>query len=289
MTTATLESLGANKTFGGWTKMFSHASETCSCEMKFSVFLPPQAESGPVPVLYWLSGLTCTHENFITKAGAQQYAAEAGLMLVVPDTSPRGAGIEGEDERYDLGTGAGFYLNATVEKWAQHYRMDDYIVNELPKLIHANFPTNPERESIFGHSMGGHGALTLALKNPERFRSVSAFAPICAPSQCPWGQQALESYLGNNPEAWAQHDANALIQSSSMTAPLLVDQGSEDQFMEELNYELFRKTCEAKGYPATFRMQPGYDHSYYFIATFMKDHIRHHARALISTPTLSPQ
>ena len=281
MHTTTLESIGANKTFGGWTKMFSHASEACSCEMKFSVFLPPQVESGPVPVLYWLSGLTCTHENFITKAGAQQYAAEVGLMLVAPDTSPRGAGVEGEDESYDLGTGAGFYLNATVEKWATHYRMYDYITEELPKVIHANFPTNPEREGIFGHSMGGHGALTIALKNPTRFRSVSAFAPICAPSQCPWGEKAFSSYLGANREVWQQHDANELMPSTSMTAPLLVDQGADDQFLEkELNFELFKQTCEARGYPATFRMQPGYDHSYYFIATFMADHIRHHAAVL---------
>ena len=267
--------------------MFSHASEACSCEMKFSVFLPPQAESGSVPVLYWLSGLTCTHENFITKAGAQQYAAEAGLMLVVPDTSPRGAGVEGEDESYDLGTGAGFYINATVEKWAKQYRMYDYIVEELPQVIQANFPTDSEREGIFGHSMGGHGALTIALKNPKRFRSVSAFSPICAPTRCPWGEKAFSNYLGEDREAWKQHDANVLMQSSSgsgpsvMTAPLLVDQGTEDQFLgKELNFELFKQTCEAKDYPAMFRMQPGYDHSYYFIATFMEDHIRHHAAAL---------
>jgi len=278
-----IEQLGVSKSFGGWTKMFSHPSAICGGEMKFSVFLPPQAESGTVPVLYWLSGLTCNHENFISKAGAQQYAAQAGIMLVAPDTSPRGAEVEGEDEAYDLGTGAGFYINATAEKWEKYYRMEDYIMQELPEIIRSNFPVVEGRESIFGHSMGGHGALTLALKNPGRFRSVSAFSPICAPSQCPWGEKAFTNYLGENREVWKKHDANELIQNSTLEIPLLIDQGSDDPFLEkELNFELFRKTCEKRNQKLTARLQTGYDHSYYFIATFMEDHLQHHAKALIA-------
>jgi S-formylglutathione hydrolase len=278
-----IEQIGASKSFGGWTKMFSHSSESCSGEMKFSVFLPPQAESGAVPVLYWLSGLTCNHENFINKAGAQKYAAQAGIMLVAPDTSPRGAGVEGEDEAYDLGSGAGFYINATVEKWAKHYRMEDYIIHELPNVIRNNFPVMEGRESIFGHSMGGHGALTLALKNPGLFRSVSAFSPICAPSQCPWGEKAFTNYLCENREVWKKHDANELIQSSTLEIPFLIDQGGDDPFLEkELNFELFRKTCEKRNQKLTARLQSGYDHSYYFISTFMEDHIQHHAQVLFA-------
>jgi len=276
-----IEQLGVSKSFGGWTKMFSHPSAICGGEMKFSVFLPPQAESGTVPVLYWLSGLTCNHENFISKAGAQQYAAQAGIMLVAPDTSPRGAEVEGEDEAYDLGTGAGFYINATAEKWEKYYRMEDYIMQELPEIIRSNFPVVEGRESIFGHSMGGHGALTLALKHPGRFRSVSAFSPICAPSQCPWGEKAFTNYLGENREVWKKHDANELIQNSTLEIPLLIDQGADDPFLEkELNFEMFRKTCEKRNQKLTARLQNGYDHSYYFIATFMEDHLQHHAKAL---------
>ena len=278
-----IEQFGAGKSFGGWTKMFSHPSENCGGEMKFSVFLPPQAESSTVPVLYWLSGLTCNHENFITKAGAQLYAAQAGIMLVAPDTSPRGAGVEGEDETYDLGSGAGFYINALVEKWVKHYRMEDYIIHELPKIIRSNFPVMEGHESIFGHSMGGHGALTLALKHPGRFRSVSAFSPICAPSQCPWGEKAFTNYLGENREVWKKHDANELIQTATLEIPMLIDQGSDDPFLEkELNFELFLKTCEKRNQKLTARLQNGYDHSYYFIATFMEDHIQHHAKALFT-------
>ena len=276
-----IEQFGAGKSFGGWTKMFSHPSESCGGEMKFSVFLPPQAESGNVPVLYWLSGLTCNHENFITKAGAQLYAAQAGIMLVAPDTSPRDAGVEGEDETYDLGSGAGFYINASAEKWVKHYRMEDYIIHELPKFIRSNFPVMEGHESIFGHSMGGHGALTLALKHPGRFRSVSAFSPICAPSQCPWGEKAFTNYLGENREVWKKHDANELIQTATLEIPMLIDQGGDDPFLEkELNFELFLKTCEKRNQKLTARLQNGYDHSYYFIATFMEDHIQHHAKAL---------
>ena len=278
-----IEQFGASKNFGGWTKMFSHPSESCGGEMKFSVFLPPQAESGNVPVLYWLSGLTCNHENFITKAGAQQYAAQSGIMLVAPDTSPRGAGVQGEDDDYDLGSGAGFYINATEDKWAANYRMEDYIIHELPKIIGVNFPVVKGKESIFGHSMGGHGALTLALKNPGRFCSVSAFSPICAPSQCQWGEKVFTNYLGENRESWKKHDANELIQNSTLEIPLLIDQGGDDPFLEkELNFELFCNTCEKRNQKLTARLQSGYDHSYYFIATFMEDHIQHHARAFFA-------
>ncbi|MDP6216897.1 MAG: S-formylglutathione hydrolase [SAR324 cluster bacterium] len=278
-----IEQFGASKNFGGWTKMFSHPSESCGGEMKFSVFLPPQAESGNVPVLYWLSGLTCNHENFITKAGAQQYAAQSGIMLVAPDTSPRGAGVQGEDDDYDLGSGAGFYINATEDKWAANYRMEDYIIHELPKIIGVNFPVVKGKESIFGHSMGGHGALTLALKNPGRFCSVSAFSPICAPSQCQWGEKVFTNYLGENRESWKKHDANELIQNSTLEIPLLIDQGGDDPFLEkELNFELFRNTCEKRNQKLTARLQSGYDHSYYFIATFMEDHIQHHAKAFFA-------
>ena len=278
-----IEQFGASKNFGGWTKMFSHTSESCGGEMKFSVFLPPQAESGNVPVLYWLSGLTCNHENFITKAGAQQYAAQSGIMLVAPDTSPRGAGVQGEDDDYDLGSGASFYINATEDKWTPNYRMEDYIIHELPKIIGVNFPVVKGKESIFGHSMGGHGALTLALKNPGRFCSVSAFSPICAPSQCQWGEKVFTNYLGENRESWKKHDANELIQNSTLEIPLLIDQGGDDPFLEkELNFELFRNTCEKRNQKLTARLQSGYDHSYYFIATFMEDHIQHHAKAFFA-------
>ena len=278
-----IEQFGASKNFGGWTKMFSHPSESCGGEMKFSVFLPPQAESGNVPVLYWLSGLTCNHENFITKAGAQQYAAQSGIMLVAPDTSPRGAGVQGEDDDYDLGSGASFYINATEDKWAANYRMEDYIIHELPKIIGVNFPVVKGKESIFGHSMGGHGALTLALKNPGRFCSVSAFSPICAPSQCQWGEKVFTNYLGENRESWKKHDANELIQKSTLEIPLLIDQGGDDPFLEkELNFELFRNTCEKRNQKLTARLQSGYDHTYYFITTFMEDHIQHHAKAFFA-------
>ena len=261
--------------------MFSHSSESCGGIMKCSVYLPPQAESEKVPVLYWLSGLTCTHENFITKAGAQQFASEHGLMLVAPDTSPRGAGIDGEDEDYDLGTGAGFYINATQEKWSTHYRMEDYIIQELPKVIREHFPIQEDRQGIFGHSMGGHGALTLALKNPQRFRSVSAFAPICAPTLCPWGEKVFTAYLGENREEWLKHDANELMKISKMSIPMLIDQGSADDFLErELSFKQFEAICASKNYPATFRMQEGYDHSYYFIASFIQDHINFHSEHL---------
>ena len=276
-----MEIFASNKSFGGWNKMFSHFSESCGGIMKCSIYLPPKADLEKVPVLYWLSGLTCTHENFITKAGAQQTASELGLMLVVPDTSPRGTGLDGEDDHYDLGTGAGFYINATSEKWAQNYRMEDYIIHELPKVIKENFPVLSERQAIFGHSMGGHGALTLALKHPGLFRSVSAFAPICAPSQCPWGQKAFTEYLGDDQMEWLKHDANQMMKTTNMKTPMLIEQGSADEFLErELNFELFRETCSNRNYPATFHIREGYDHSYYFIATFIGDHLRFHSEQL---------
>ena len=276
-----MEIFASNKSFGGWNKMFSHFSESCGGIMKCSIYLPPKADLEKVPVLYWLSGLTCTHENFITKAGAQQTASELGLILVAPDTSPRGAGVDGEDDHYDLGTGAGFYINATSEKWAQNYRMEDYIIHELPKVIKENFPVLSERQAIFGHSMGGHGALTLALKHPGLFRSVSAFAPICAPSQCPWGQKAFTEYLGDDQMEWLKHDANQMMKTTNMKTPMLIEQGSADEFLErELNFELFRETCSNRNYPATFHIREGYDHSYYFIATFIGDHLRFHSAQL---------
>ena len=278
-----MEIFSSNRSFGGWTKMFSHSSYSCNGIMKGSIFLPPQTDKGTVPILYWLSGLSCTHENFITKAGAQQFASELGLMIVAPDTSPREVGIEGEDEDYDLGTGAGFYINATQDKWSAHYRMEDYIIHELPKVIEEHFPAKNNSQGIFGHSMGEHGALTLALKYPHKFRSVSAFAPICAPSQSPWGKKAFTAYLGENHEDWLNNDANELMKTSSLTIPMLIDQGSEDEFLDkELNFMQFKDTCTSRNYPGTFRTQKGYDHSYYFIASFIEDHIRFHAKELKS-------
>lgn len=268
--------------FGGEVQFLSHASEVCACDMEFSIFLPPQAAEKPCPVLWWLSGLTCTAENFTTKAGAQQYAAEHGIIVVAPDTSPRGEGVA-NDEGYDLGQGAGFYLNATQEPWAKHFRMYDYIVEELPKLVEANFNIDPARQGISGHSMGGHGALTIALKNPGRYRSVSAFSPIVAPSQVPWGQKAFSAYFGeSDKESWKAHDATELVAGASERLSILIDQGTGDNFLEEqLKPELFEKACAAVGHPVEIRLQDGYDHSYYFIASFMGDHFAHHAKALI--------
>ena len=249
--------------------------------MTFAVYTPPQAASGPVPVLYYLSGLTCTWENFTVKAGAQRYAAEHGLMLVAPDTSPRGLGLPEEDDAYDFGAGAGFYVDAVVEPWSRHYRMYSYVTDELPALIADHFPADITRQGIFGHSMGGHGALVCALSRPERYRSVSAFAPVTAPTQCPWGQKAFAGYLNNNRDLWQRYDACALMERTAWRAPILVDQGTADGFLEEqLKPELLAEACARTEIRLTLRMQPGYDHSYYFIATFMADHVEHHARAL---------
>ena len=266
--------------FGGRQEVWQHASRSTGTDMKLGVYLPPAALAGEkCPVLYWLSGLTCTEQNFITKAGAQQFAAQHGLIVVAPDTSPRGEGVA-NDAAYDLGQGAGFYVNATEEPWAPHFRMEDYVVDELPALIEQHFPASAAR-GIFGHSMGGHGALTLALRHPGKYRSVSAFSPIVAPSQVPWGQKALKAYLGDDLAAWQAHDAVALIASVTERLPLLVDQGDADEFLaDHLKPELLQAACDKAGHPLTLRMQPGYDHSYYFIASFIGEHIAHHARAL---------
>ncbi|RZZ81327.1 S-formylglutathione hydrolase [Pseudoxanthomonas winnipegensis] len=266
--------------FGGWQDVYRHSSQVLGCQMNFAVYLPPQAQAGAkLPVLYWLSGLTCTEQNFITKAGAQRYAAEHGVIVVAPDTSPRGDEVA-DAEGYDLGKGAGFYVNATQQPWAAHYRMDDYIVEELPALIEANFPVS-EARSIFGHSMGGHGALAIALRNPQRYRSVSAFSPIVAPTQVPWGQKAFAAYLGEDREAWKAYDATELVKTSVPRLPLLIDQGDADEFLEgQLKPQLFAQAAAEVGYPITLRMQPGYDHSYYFMASFIGDHIAFHAAAL---------
>lgn len=267
--------------FGGTVRFYRHASVACNGDMKFSVYLPPQASSEPLPVLYFLSGLTCTDENFMVKAGAQQFAAAHRVILVAPDTSPRQAGIPDEEQDWDLGTGAGFYVDATAAPWRSHYRMYQYVTQELPELIAEHFPVQADRQGIFGHSMGGHGALICALKNPDRYRSVSAFAPIAAPMRCPWGQKAFTAYLGENQEAWRAYDASELVLTSRFHSPILIDQGTADTFLEtQLMPHLFEQACAKVGQPLTLRMQEGYDHSYYFIATFIEDHIRHHATAL---------
>lgn len=275
-----LKLLNEYRCFDGTVGFYSHPSAKCNIEMRFAVYQPPQAKSQSVPVLYFLSGLTCTEENFITKAGAQRYAAEYGLMLVVPDTSPRNTGIEGENDDWDLGTGAGFYVDATEPMWRSHYQMYSYVVEELPAIIAENFPAKPE-QGIFGHSMGGHGALVCALRNPDKFKSVSAFAPIVAPMRCPWGQKAFSNYLGNNQQGWRTYDASELILTAKYNRPILIDQGSADQFLTaQLKPDLFAQACAKVDQPLTLRIQAGYDHSYYFIATFMADHIRHHALEL---------
>ena len=250
--------------------------------MQFAVYQPPQAADGPVPVLWYLSGLTCTEENFTVKAGAQRYAAEHGMMLVAPDTSPRGANIAGEDDSYDFGSGAGFYVNATEAPWSSNYRMYDYIVHELQVLIMQQFPADATRQGITGHSMGGHGALTLGLRNSNLYRSISAFSPICAPSQCPWGDKALGGYLGADKESWKAHDATELIKTGARSGHrILIDQGDADQFLhDQLKPELFQAACNNAGQAVEIRMQPGYDHSYYFISSFIGDHIAFHANCL---------
>lgn len=281
-----LNLIGTTKTFGGQLENYIHSSEVCHCEMTFSVFLPPQITQGTLPVLYWLSGLTCTDENFMTKAGAQRYAAEQGLILVAPDTSPRGADVPDDPEgAWDFGLGAGFYLNATQEPWVKNYQMYDYITQELPKLIESNFPVDPTRKSIAGHSMGGHGALTIALKNPGMYRSVSAFSPIAAPTQCPWGNKAFSHYLGDDQETWKVYDACHLILNpvdpQAEKLPLLVDQGGADGFLkEQLQPEQLQEACVTADHPLNLRIQAGYDHSYYFIASFIGEHIQYHAKAL---------
>ena len=278
-----LELLSSQKSFGGWHRRYRHAASTLHCDMVFAIYLPPQVESGPVPVLYWLSGLTCTDENFMQKAGAHRLAAELGLAIVAPDTSPRGPDVPGDpDGAWDFGHGAGFYLNATQAPWQRHYRMHDYVVHELPALIEANFAVN-DRRGIAGHSMGGHGALVAALRHPGRYRSVSAFAPICHPVDCQWGQKAFGRYLGDDRNAWPAWDASELLAATTATERplLLVDQGDADGFLaEQLKPDALERAAAQSGWPLTLRRQPGYDHSYYFIASFIDDHLRHHAAAL---------
>lgn len=276
-----LTTISEQKCFGGLQGVYSHPSVSCGVPMRFAVFQPPQAIQGArLPVVTYLSGLTCSEENVVVKAGAQRAAAALGLLLVCPDTSPRGAGVA-DDEAYDLGQGAGFYVDATQAPWAAHYRMYSYVTRDLAAAVAADFPADAARQGIFGHSMGGHGALTLHLKNPDLYRSVSAFAPIVAPMGCPWGEKAFGAYLGGDREAWRDHDATALVAARPSAAKILIDQGDADPFLaEQLKPELFAAACEAAGQPFELRLQPGYDHSYFFIQTFMDDHLRHHAAAL---------
>ncbi|MBJ7550868.1 S-formylglutathione hydrolase [Marinomonas ostreistagni] len=275
-----MELLSSTKVSGGWLKRYRHESLSVKGDMVFAIFLPAQAESENVPVLYWLSGLTCTDENFSQKAGAFKKAAELGLAIVMPDTSPRGTDYPAEHESYDFGSGAGFYVNATVVPYSNTYHMYDYVVKELPTLVEEHFPVTDKR-SISGHSMGGHGALICALKNPGRYQSVSAFAPITNPTQCPWGEKAFTGYLGDDREAWKAWDTCELIAISQERLPLLVDQGEADNFLEEqLKPEALEQACEKAGHELTLRRQSGYDHSYFFISSFIDDHLVHHAKAL---------
>jgi len=277
-----MELLEEHRCFDGWQQRWRHDSTTLNCAMTFSIFLPPPHDATPPPVLYWLSGLTCTDENFTTKANAQRVAAELGIVLVMPDTSPRGDDVA-NDERYDLGQGAGFYLNASQQPWAAHFRMYDYIRDELPALIQSKFNVG-DRCAISGHSMGGHGALVLALKNPGKYTSVSAFAPIVNPSQVPWGQNAFSAYLGEDHADWAQWDSCALLHASQAedTLAMLIDQGDSDQFLaDQLQPAVFAEIARQKDWPLTLRIQPGYDHSYFFIASFIEDHLRFHAQHLL--------
>lgn len=276
-----IETLEEKACFGGVNGFYTHESTACACTMRFAVFQPPQAQVGRVPVVYWLSGLTCTADNFTTKAGAQRVAAELGLMLVMPDTSPRGDDVPDEDG-YDFGKGAGFYLDATEAPWSTHFKMRSYVTEELPALIDEHFPTKGAgHRSLFGHSMGGHGALVLGLSEPDKWRSLSAFSPVVAPTQVPWGQKALPKYLGDDPAAHAAHDATELVKKHQHPEPILIDQGLADGFLEEqLKPELFEAAAKEAGQPLELRLREGYDHSYYFIATFVEDHLRHHAARL---------
>lgn len=274
-----MKTISENACFGGTQGVYSHNSDACGCDMTFGLFLPAEAQDGPVPVLWYLSGLTCTHENAMTKAGAQLWAAEHGIAVVFPDTSPRGEDVA-DDEAYDLGKGAGFYVNATQEPWATHYQMWDYLADELPGLISENFAIDMERQGITGHSMGGHGALTLAMNLPGRFLSASAFAPITHPTSSDWGKKQLSAYLGTDETTWAKHDSTLLMREKGFDGPILIDQGSSDQFLDLLKPEALAEAMTAKRQQGTFRMQPGYDHSYFFVASFMEDHVAFHADAL---------
>ncbi len=274
--------ISEQRCFGGVQGIYEHDSDVTKTAMRFAVFTPPQAGTAKSPAVWFLSGLTCTEENFTVKAGAQRKAAELGLTLIAPDTSPRGAGISGEDDDYDLGTGAGFYVDATQSPWNSHYRMYSYVTQELPELIFNRFSADKHRQGIMGHSMGGHGALTIALKNPDVYHSVSAFSPICAPSHCPWGEKALGAYIGESKTNWAQWDANELVLSGRKThGEILIDQGQADNFLaEQLHPELFQESCQKIGQPLSLRFHAAYDHSYFFIASLIDDHLMHHARLL---------
>lgn len=274
-----METLSENRCFGGVQGVYRHGSDATGCDMTFGLFLPAEARDGPVPLLWYLSGLTCTHENAMVKAGAQGWAAEHGIALVFPDTSPRGDGVA-DDDAYDLGQGAGFYVNATQAPWAPHFRMWDYVAEDLPALLAREFPVDADRQAITGHSMGGHGALTLAMGLPGRFRSVSAFAPICNPSAADWGRKQLAAYLGDDQSAWAPHDAALTMRERGLDIPLLADTGTADQFIDMLRPETLAEAATARRVPATLRLQPGYDHSYFFVSSFMEDHVNFHAEAL---------
>jgi S-formylglutathione hydrolase len=279
----TVETLSTHACHGGTQGFYKHASTAIGLPMAFGVFTPPHAKEAPCPVLVWLAGLTCTHETFAIKAGGQRLAAELGLVLVTPDTSPRDTGIAGADAHWDFGHGAGFYLDATAEPWRQRFRMESYVVEELTALLRADFAAtcDVDRLGVFGHSMGGHGALTLALRHPDVYRSVSAFAPVAAPMRCPWGEKAFTGYLGLDRGAWAEHDAAALVASGKRASPILVDQGLADQFLaEQLRIDDFEAACRAAGQPLELRRHGGYDHGYWFVQTFVEDHLRHHAQAL---------
>lgn len=274
-----MKTVSENRCYGGVQGVYSHASKSTGCDMTFGLFLPESAEDGPVPVIWYLSGLTCTHENAMVKAGAQRWAAEAQVALIFPDTSPRGADVA-NDEAYDLGQGAGFYVNATQEPWATHYQMWDYITEDLPTLVFNAFPLAEEAQAITGHSMGGHGALTIAMGIPGRFKSVSAFAPIAHPSASDWGRKQFGAYLGKEESTWAAHDSTLLMRRRGFEGPILIDQGTKDQFLDLLMPESLAEAMASRRQPGAFRMQQGYDHSYFFVSTFMEDHIAFHAKAL---------
>ena len=282
--TDAFKTLSSHRCFGGTQSFHEHASARIGLPMRFSVFMPPQAANGPVPAVIYLAGLTCNEETFMVKAGAQRLAAELGIALVAPDTSPRGANVPGESESWDFGVGAGFYLDATEAPWATHWRMESYLIGELLPLLGTAFPIDPQRIGLTGHSMGGHGALTLALRHPGLFKSLSAFAPICAPTRCPWGEKAFTGYLGADRTCWIEHDATVLMENQPVApypAGILVDQGLGDKFLaEQLHPHLFEAACHAIGQPLTLRRHEGYDHGYYFIQSFMADHLVHHAQAL---------
>jgi len=276
-----MEKLSSAKSFGGSVDVYQHSSVETKTPMKFSVYLPPQSQIRKVPVLYWLSGLTCTEENFMAKAGAQQWAAERGVVLIAPDTSPRGANLPGESDSWDFGLAAGFYVNATQAPWSKHYRMYDYVTRELRTLVEEKFEVRSDKVGIFGHSMGGHGALVIGLREEDRYQSISAFAPIGAPSQCPWGVKAFTNYLGADRETWKAYDASELIAKVKNRRPILIDQGGADKFLsDQLKPEILKRAAAAAGYPLEVRIQEGYDHSYYFIASFLQDHFKHHAQLL---------